>query len=266
MVNKVKRPYLRLEMKDSMKNDLPCQEIPDGRTIDVWQIQLDSPLDPTVNLDNILSVEERTRASRFVFARDAYRFRICHAVVRLGLAWYLNKTPGEVTLTTGEYGKPHLTDPSGLYFNVTHAQELGLIAFTTIGEVGIDVEKVRQVIEALEIASTNFTRNESAMIAAAVTQREQARTFLRLWTRKEAVLKATGFGIVRGLDTVDVSQHSAQLVSLDGVNDAPRGSCWLLRDLELRDGFVGAIAAPPGDWSIRQWPICVEDVISHFLA
>ncbi len=250
-----------------MNTDLPCREKPDQGVIDVWRLQLDTPLNPGLNLDEILSVEERARANRFVSARDASRFRNCRAFLRLGLGWYLNKAPREVVLTSGEYGKPRLADSSGLYFNLTHAQELGLIAFTTMGEVGIDAEAVKHNIDALDIASANFTRNESAMIAAAVTQREQVRIFLRLWTRKEAVLKAAGFGIVRGLDTVDVSQKSAQLEGLKGANGELHVSHWMLRDLKLHDGFIGAIAAPFGDWSVLQWHVCAEElVVNRFQA
>ena len=257
---------VELEKENRMNDSLPFRELPHEKIIDVWRIQLDSPLNPAVKLDDFLSVEERNRADRYVFARDAFRFRISRAIVRMGLAWYLKRIPGEVILTVGEHGKPRLADTSALYFNVTHSQELLLIAFTTVGEVGIDVEPVRHDIEALDIASASFTRNESAMVAAAGTQREQARTFLRLWTRKEAVLKAAGFGILRGLDTVDVSQQSANLVSLKSAYHEAPESCWLLRDLELLDGFVGAIAAPPANWSILQWPIRAEEVINRFIA
>ena len=249
-----------------MNDTLPLRELPREKTIDVWRIQLDSPLNSAVNLDDVLSVEERNRSNRYVFARDAFRFRMCRALLRLGIAWYLKKNPGEVALTTGEHGKPRLIDSAGLYFNVTHAQELGLIAFTTMGEVGLDVEPVRHDIEALDIASANFTGNESAQIAAAGTQQEQLRMFLRLWTRKEAVLKAAGFGIVRGLDTVDVTQQSANLMGLKGSYGGDATSCWLVRDLELPEGFVGAIAAPRGDWLIRQWPIRAEETINRLLA
>jgi 4'-phosphopantetheinyl transferase len=100
------------------------------------------------------------------------------------------------------------------------------------------------------------------MIARAETPLEQTRTFLQLWTRKEAVLKAAGFGILRGLDSVDVSQQSENFVRLNDASRQVPGTPWLVRDLELADNFIGAIAAPAGDWSIRQWPILADDFIS----
>jgi phosphopantetheinyl transferase len=88
------------------------------------------------------------------------------------------------------------------------------------------------------------------------------RTFLHLWTRKEAVLKAIGFGILRGLDSVDVSQPSANLVSIQDASGKFSETRWLVRDLELVGNFIGAVAAPAGDWVVRQWPIRADDLIS----
>lgn len=184
-------------------------------------------------------------------------------MLRLGLAWYLRRTPQEVRLITNENGKPRLTELSALCFNVAHSEGLGLIAFTTVGEVGIDAESAQRDIEALDIASAHFTRNEAAIIASAETPQVQANTFLHFWTRKEAVLKAAGVGIVGGLDTFDVSEQHENFVKLGGVSVEIADSCWLVRDMELIDGFVGAIAAPAGDWSIRQWTICIEDIFGQ---
>jgi 4'-phosphopantetheinyl transferase len=249
-----------------MNDAFPLPKLPPASTIDVWLIDLDRQLNPGVNLDNILSAEECNRADRYVFARDAFRFRLCRAMLRLGLAWYLGKTLREIALTTNDYGKPRLAEPSVLYFNVTHSGGLGLIAFTTVGEVGIDVETIKRDVEALEIASAHFTENEASIIAAAGTPQEQVSVFFRLWTRKEAVLKAAGVGILRGLDTVDVSQQPANLVRMRGASGEIAESCWLVRDMEVIDGFMGAVAAPAGDWSILQWPIRCEDAIDRLVA
>ena len=238
-----------------MNTDLPNRALPDKGVIDVWHIQLDGPIAPGVNPDAVLSVDERARANRFVFARDATRFRVCRTLLRFALAWYLNESADLVRLTAGKYGKPRLVDSRGLYFNVTHAQGRGLIAFGTMGEVGVDMEPIDRDIDPSEIAASNFTANEIATIAAAPTEQEKQRAFLRLWTRKESVLKAAGFGIVRGLDTVDVTQQITSVAGLNGTQANDGASRWMVRDLKLEDGFVGAIAAPCGDWSIRQWSV-----------
>ncbi|MGA2887857.1 MAG: 4'-phosphopantetheinyl transferase superfamily protein [Terracidiphilus sp.] len=247
-----------------MKDGLPLRKLPMEGTIDVWLIDLDRPLGSEVKLDNILSGEERNRAERFIFSRYASRFRLCRAMLRLGLAGYLQQNPQEIVLTANCHGKPRLDANSALHFNVTHSDGLGAIAFTTAGEVGIDVEAYQRDVEALDIANANFTRNEAAMIAEALSPQEQVRIFLRLWTRKEAVLKAAGCGIPYGLDKVDVSQLSVNLVRLIGARSEIPGPCWRVQDLESIDGFAGAIAAPAGDWSILQRAVSYEDVIDGF--
>ena len=185
-------------------------------------------------------------------------------MLRLGLAWYLQRPPHEIALRTGRRGKPCLGEISELHFNVTHSGGLGLLAFTTVGEIGIDIEEVRYDLEALDIAMANFTENEAAMIAAARPPREQAEVFLRFWTRKEAVLKADGCGIFDGLKMLDVSEGRFNAVCIQSSEGANADSCWRVVDLDGIDGFAGAVAAPPGDWSIRRWTVDCEDALSRF--
>jgi 4'-phosphopantetheinyl transferase len=256
---------------DFMSDNFPFAHLPADNTIHVWQIELDKLLSFGVNLDRFLSIEEHNRAQRFVFAKDALHFRLCRGMLRLGLAWYLGTSPREITLRLRWRDKPCLAEDSPVYFNVTHTRSLALIAFTTVGEVGIDVEEQKREVEALEIASSHFTAKETAIIAAATTPEEQTSSFFRIWTRKEAVLKAAGCGISQGLDTIDVSQQHTNLVKLIGSPDEIAGTAWLIRDLvvpemEERGAFAAAIAAPPGDWSIQRWIIRDEDSVDRLVA
>jgi 4'-phosphopantetheinyl transferase len=249
-----------------MNEDFPLPGPPRALTVDVWMLDLDRPPHHDWRLGDLLSADERERAERFVFARDAERFRLGRAMLRLGLGWYLGEDPRKIALTAGWRGKPRLAEPSGLDFNVTHCGGLGLIAFTKFGEVGIDVEAMRRDIEAQDIATSNFTSREAGLIAEAGTPRERMILFLRYWTRKEAVLKASGCGILDGLDTVDVSEGPRRLVKLGSEGGEMAGAGWLVRDLEGIEGFAGAVAAAPGDWSIRKWPIDCEDALRRFAA
>src|SRR5580704_17946401 len=83
------------QTKDLMNQTLPPLGLPPKTVIDVWRVELDQPPEIAATLDEILSAEERERANRFVFARDAARFRLGRAMLRLGLAWYLEQPPRE---------------------------------------------------------------------------------------------------------------------------------------------------------------------------
>ncbi len=101
---------------------------PAAATIAVWMIDLDRPLIPEADLGRILSIEELNRAERFHYPLDASRFRLCRAMLRLGLAGYLQKSPGKIALTTNPHGKPYLVEGRGLHFNVSHSGRLFFVS------------------------------------------------------------------------------------------------------------------------------------------
>lgn len=245
-----------------MNEDFPPAKLPTGDAIHLWWIDLDSLGIADAEPAALLSAEEREHAARFHFARDAARYRLCRAMLRLGLGWYLGRNPCELVLRTGKFGKPFITD-KGLFFNVAHSAGQGAIAFSTRGEVGIDVEAADRSVEVMDIASAYFTARERYLIAAAGP--EQLRAFLRIWTRKEAVLKAVGCGIPQGLNRVDVTRG---LVTFDGEEITPGDygkSEWQVRDLAPAEGFAGAIAATPGDWAVEPWPMTWEGARTRIL-
>ena len=78
-------------------------------------------------------------------------------------------------------------------------------------------------------------------------------------------MKAAGFGLLGGLDGVDVSGGPLNPVRLGDATDDSAESCWRVQDLELLDGFAGAVAAPAGNWSVVERPVRYEDAIHGFV-
>ena len=69
--------------------------------------------------------------------------------------------------------------------------------------MGIDVEAYRSSTSILDLAKRFFTREEFSFLANTPVA-EQPAKFYWLWTRKEAVIKATGRGLAQGLETFSV--------------------------------------------------------------
>ena len=108
----------------------------------------------------------------------------------------LDVDPREISFRVGTYGKPSIEgDAGGLEFNLAHSQGLVLIALSRAGAVGIDVEDPTRPVEALEIARTNFHAEEIAWLESR-PERERTTAFYWIWTRKEAVAKADGRGLM----------------------------------------------------------------------
>jgi phosphopantetheinyl transferase len=126
----------------------------------------------SADLRGILSADDHAR--RFAFVRDEIAIPLLSRMLRFGPAWYQHKPPAEIRLTTGWPGKPRLAEGLGLSFRVAHSDGLGLLAFATAGQVGIDLEAVHHEVEVVEIAAAHISPpREAAMIAAASTPEEQ---------------------------------------------------------------------------------------------
>src|SRR5215475_824153 len=98
-----------------------------------------------------LSNAERSRASRFAMARDSRRFTVARSILRHLLAARLGARPDPVELNPEKRGKPALANrfaTSGLRFNLSHAGDIAVYAFSSGREVGIDVEEVRALPDA----------------------------------------------------------------------------------------------------------------------
>jgi 4'-phosphopantetheinyl transferase len=230
----------------------PCLPLVKGvieNGVEVWRVDLDDRTVAGSILDAMLSPGEQERAARFVFEPDAWHFKLCRTLLRLGLALHLGKPARELHIQTAERGKPFV-DEGGIHFNVSHCRGDGLLAFTRAGEIGVDIEAVHPNIEGLDIASEHFTAGEAQWIAAATNPREQAQRFTRLWTRKEAVLKASGKGIVDGLNSFDISRKSSATIRSLRHGDT-REVHLIVKDIPINESVYAAIAGPDSGWEVQ---------------
>lgn len=141
-----------------------------------------------------LSMQERERGSRFRFERDRRRYVAAHVALRDRLARHLGRHPADLRFETGPNGKPYLADPlSAWHFNLSHSAELALIALCKGLEVGVDLEVLRPVDDAHDLAASVFGPREQEELRME-TGLARDRVFLQGWTRKEACLKALGSG------------------------------------------------------------------------
>jgi 4'-phosphopantetheinyl transferase len=142
-----------------------------------------------------LSPQELQRAARFVFQRDRRRYRVAHTALRRLLAARMHVAPQDLQFSEGPFGKPALRDvASECAFNLSHSEDDAAVLMTANGEVGVDIEVLRTMPDALDLAERNFSAEECAALTGVVPAERDA-AFLTGWTRKEACLKAIGSGL-----------------------------------------------------------------------
>jgi len=205
--------------------------------VHIWRFDL-SRADPRYFA--LLSREERTRAGAFYRSQDRDRYLSGRASLRLILSRYVDRPPQDLLIETGEAGKPALAGIVGLEFNLTHSDDLSLLAVTRSGPIGIDVERVRADIDHAAIAGSDFSVQERAALKD-LSPCDLMRRFSICWVRKEAYLKARGEGLARPLGSFVVSiTDEARLVS--DFEDPSATEHWRVDDVPCAPDYVAAVA------------------------
>jgi len=194
----------------------------------------------------LLSDAERQRASRFAFDRDRNRFIVARARLRELLAKRLGVAPESIELEYGTHGKPALArgrPGPDLRFNVSHSEDVAVYAFSRGREIGIDIEAIRVIRDADDIATRFFSRRENEAYVA-LDSRDRPLGFFNCWTRKEAFIKALGDGLYYPLDCFDVSLAPGEPAKILRVQDTPGDECgWCLSSFSPAPGFVAAVVS-----------------------
>jgi 4'-phosphopantetheinyl transferase len=235
--------YLRRLYGDRM---LPArQSFSACNEVDVWFV----PLDPDVNCLNsalqVLAPDELRHAERFRFDKDRNQYILARANLRRILSRYVRIPSARVCFTYNEFGKPALggdCSDSSLTFNVSHAPGAAVYAVNSSGQVGIDLELIREDVEYEQIAERFFSPSEAAAFRL-LPNEAKLRAFFACWTRKEAYIKAKSNGLFLDLKGFDVAFAPGEPASLLRVsNDPLEVDRWSLINLNVPTRYVGALA------------------------
>ena len=207
----------------------------------IWCADLSASMSKLPLWEQSLSASERTQAAKFYFSEDRRTYAARHGILRQILAGYLARRPGEIRLVHDANGKPRI-DPSAndidLRFSLSRSAHVAVFAVVRHCEVGVDVERVRDIPDWASVAEWAFSERElSALGDLPAEQRPHA--FFQGWTRKEALLKCRGDGIVSGTRHVEVSLDSSNAPCLAGRRLRQNRD---LRDFVPEPGFAAAVA------------------------
>lgn len=216
--------------------------------VDVWEVPLDLSGDEVASLYDLLSLGEQTRAKAFIDARGYRQYVISRGRMRQVLVFYTDVPAPDIHFTVVGDGKPALMDrgPQRIFFNNTHSGALGLIAVTSGREVGIDMERVRDIERALQVSKRFFTPEEHASLEAFPAE-EMIRAFLSIWTRREAGTKARGASVWRGLGSWKGSSRMARRPGIEADDDTEFATVML----DLGVDYIGAVVAAGSGWEVE---------------
>jgi 4'-phosphopantetheinyl transferase len=152
----------------------------------------------------LLSDAERTRAARFGTPLLRARYVTGRATLRLLLGRWLGIDSARVPIARGHRGRPFVDTGGAPDFNVSHTRDAAVIALSTTRIVGVDLERVDRAVDAARLARKFLAQSEREAMAALDSDAARRR-FLRLWTCKEAMSKATGDGLAAPMGRLAVA-------------------------------------------------------------
>jgi 4'-phosphopantetheinyl transferase len=204
--------------------------------VHVWRSDLHCSGKQFAYYESLLSEDERERARRQLIEGARKQFILARGRVRTLLGEYLQLHPSEIAFEYGPYGKPALSRELGaeLRFNIAHSRGHLALAVGIGSEIGIDFESLESASSADVIVRHYFSPAEESAYFS-LPPAERAIGFLQYWTRKEALLKAKGFGFARSLREAD--EHCD----------------WWVQSFMFDESFVGALAGAGLRKGITRW-------------
>ncbi len=198
------------------------------------------------SLLSLINDSEKERYQSFRLQQDRDRALVSYALLRILLSKYLHKEPLAIPIdrTCPQCGKPHgkpyLTAPfyRHLEVSVSHSGERIVIAIGR-APLGIDIEKIRMDLAVEEMIPAVISPKEVEDIYRAESRHS---AFYTYWTRKEAITKALGQGIVLPLTDIEVSGHreAPKFLSYKEDPDLPKRFC--MRELDFGEGYHSSLA------------------------
>ncbi len=151
---------------------------------------------------SVLSESEMLRIAKMKKAVRRHLEQVTRFFVRKVLSEYAPLDASEWQFSTLAGGKPIITNPmQSLYFNLSHTQDIIVCAISENRAVGVDIEFLDKPRQFMPIAKNYFAKEEVEKLQN-LNFTEQKEYFYRLWTLKEAYLKAQGLGITVALDNI----------------------------------------------------------------
>jgi phosphopantetheinyl transferase len=155
--------------------------------------------------DTLLCQEERAQRDRFRLHENGRDYAMAHSLLRRSLSMYAPyRLAADWQFGKNAFGKPHIAGVAGLAptpeFNLSHTAGFVACAISS-ARVGIDVERVREVIDYEALTESHFSREEFRMLKE-LPQDARATRAIELWTLKESFLKGVGCGLSGPLDSI----------------------------------------------------------------
>ena len=236
------------------------QEISDLRRseIHLWFADLNS-LDRYAISSEVahwLRGEEKNRYNRYQSQRQREHFLFGRVLLKTILSKYIGCAPADLKLDIDTRGKPFVSSDNtlSLTFNLSHSGNRVVFAVSKNQDLGVDLELIKKERAILKIAERYFSTSETRELRN-LPKASQVKRFYELWTLKESVLKACGYGLSRGLSKIEFSFPASDKLVMHSAPGNENLTHWQSWQIEEYKNYMLAV-------SIKSLDIKIENIKS----
>jgi 4'-phosphopantetheinyl transferase len=218
-------------------------------TIALYHCRLDRARSNSERLAATLPREERNRAQRFHRERDRLRYCVGRLLLRTILTQRTGVPARDIPIEKSALGKPYLV--GGPAFNISHSGDAVLLGVADSGNIGVDVELIRQLDDLDSMAQRCFSARELNAFEG-TSELERRNAFFQTWARKEAFVKAVGDGLHINLKHFSVSsEDTAENLLIDASACCLDTANWDIRSVSLPGPYAAAVALDCRDFAVE---------------
>ena len=200
---------------------------------------------------------------------DAYKVKaikdrqiLLKGLLHVLLGCYLKTDPQSIEFEYNKFGKPFMPDHpkyKNICFNISHSNNIAVYGFTQKRNIGVDVEKVRELPDMNGVIDLCFSDSEKKWFNM-ISSQDKNKIFYKIWTSKEAYLKAIGTGLSFSPDKISTGLNSEGDIIFENIEGDENPEKWRLDAFSINPHFTSAIVAENKNSEIKYFKIDPRDI------
>ncbi len=154
-----------------------------------------------------LSPSEKSRAAKFRQEKDQIAFTIVRSLLKRILSEKTGMEIQQVKFEQNNFGKLSFSQVPDLHFSLSHTDDAFVLAFSTAGAIGVDIESLNRKPSIEKLESLLFSENEIKGFRSLTDTMEKQRKFIDVWTKKEAITKCLGLTLQQGMEGFELLEN-----------------------------------------------------------
>jgi len=246
-----------------LKNTLNANQL--ENEIHIWSAILDQPEAIVDSYYSILSDSEQKKVDKYKFELLRNRQIISMGLLRVLIANYRNFRPNEINFYYNEFGKPFISpdsDGNNLSFNSSHSNNIAVFVFSRNREVGIDVEKVKEMKDMEGVVDLCFSESEKKWFSKLSSDKKEE-IFYKVWAGKEAYIKAIGKGLSFSPNRISLDRRNDDELFIKEINGDEGFSRWKLITFKPHPDFISCIVVGNDSFTIKHFSLDPQFIFNN---